>query len=112
LNFRPGSNPEQGAGFLMPKANRVLSTPRRTASKKQVRKTVSEEIQLLKERNDLYLKIEPLLHDACRAAEIAVDAIIDDKEYATFAVCQASIIVRDLREVFYGRPPFPKEGAR
>jgi hypothetical protein len=30
-NFRPGSNPEQGAGFLMPKANRVHSTPRRTA---------------------------------------------------------------------------------
>jgi hypothetical protein len=95
----------------MAKATRVHSTPRRTALKKQVRKIVSEEIQLLRERNDLYLKIEPLLCDVNRAAEIAEDAAVNSTEYAIFAVCQLSMMVRDLREVFYGRPPFPKEGA-
>jgi hypothetical protein len=95
----------------MAKAKRVLSTPRRTASKKQVRKIVSEEIQLLGKRNDLYLKIEPLLCDVNRAAEIAEDAAICGKQYAIFAACQLAMMVRDLSEVFYGRPPFPKEGA-
>ena len=66
---------------------------------------------MLRERNELYLKIEPLLCDVNRASEIAEDAAINAKEYTVFAVCQLSTMVRDLREVFYGRPPFPKEGA-
>jgi hypothetical protein len=95
----------------MAKANRVHSTPRRTASKKPVRKIVSEEIQLLRKRNNLYLKMESLLCDVHRAAEIAEDAAVYGKQYSVFAACQLAMMVRDLSEVFYGRPPFPKEGA-
>jgi membrane glycosyltransferase len=43
------------------------------------------------------------------AAEMALDAIEEEKEYALFAVGQLFEMVRDLREVFYGRPVFPKE---
>jgi hypothetical protein len=51
----------------------------------------SEETQQLREQGELYLKIEPLLCDAWRAAEIAEDAAVNLKEYAVFAVCRLSM---------------------
>ena len=73
---------------------------RTTASKKQVQTIVVDKIPTLEERNKLYLKIETLLNDVCRAAEIAEDASIEEKEYTDFVVCQLSAMIRDLREVY------------
>jgi hypothetical protein len=86
----------------MAKADRVHSTPRRTASKS---KPLKQRVKSNEAENSArYLAIEPLLCDVYRAAEIAHDAVADDKEYASFAVFQLFNMVGDLREMFYGRP--------
>jgi hypothetical protein len=98
----------------MTKAKRVRSTPRAGSSKRKSNEQISKaEREEVKARHDahgqLWLKAEPLLCDVCRQAEIVFDAVSDGKEYSLLAVDQLFDMARDLREVFYGRPPFAKQ---
>ncbi len=62
------------------------------------RKTLAED------NRRVYLSIEGPICDVARAAEIAEDAVLGNKDYAVFAVTQLADMVRDLKELYYGRP--------
>ena len=105
MNFRPGSNPSQkGLRTQMTQADRVYSTPRRTAPKIKAKKSAkpaeSEEQRNLR-HGEAFRDLEmPMLELYCMAeisAEVATGIHEDQDELSHFAIYRLCEMVRDLR---------------
>jgi hypothetical protein len=89
----------------MAKATRVLSTPRRTASKIKPAKLSSDG-----ERARAYSELETPIREVFNMSELAFDATMaagsgkEREERMLFAVFQLCDMVRDLHNMYHGRP--------
>ena len=106
MNFRPGSNPSHEESNPMTKADSMLSTPRKTASKIKVKKIAKSASAESEEQRNLrhgkaFRDLEtPMLELYCMAeisADVATGVHEDQDELAHFAIYRVCEMVRYLR---------------
>jgi hypothetical protein len=99
MNFRPGSNPATERVNPMAKANRVHSTPRRSASKIRVNKPAKGDEE--RKHSEAFSELESPMSDLFCMAKITREAALKitrgpENEIAVFAVSRLCDMIDDL----------------